>query len=513
MGAAGPQTLLSAAKGQYHKSLDVWLVGQGMPWTGHDPLLAAQLVSRLSCLGMVLGAMMGGWAVVGRRGAVAAGLLASVWSLSIFPALMVGADPPAYGLVWLAAGMTWMGAKLGWKGVPLLAAGCVLAGFATAIKSSALPGVVVAAMAPVVIRGRWVFLPVAGAVTYLALNWGWDTYTPKPNFIFEDIPPVTLESFRYGWFKVSELPARHMPAGSFGELTWLCLLGAFLPGPGWKQRVAMGLGSLGCLWLCARTIDIGTPAEVVPRRLIGVCFGVVVMAGVGLAMIQRNLRRWPLLSWGPLAVGVVLIFMDSWAYFHAWGQMRAECSSADPPELPVPPESWSQKYAQLTTLDFRDLCAEGSMDLVEMVEAYPNGVAIPRLRDERHNHLSAAAELAGVPWVMVGPGTCEVQEPMVVDALQKAGVMLILPTQIDGEHRMTDEGKYLRGELNCQDPSTRSEYCWYLRLKQSAQATGLVESYSPYWDVLPSSATGTGSLPCQRQEHTSKGQHQVAGTR
>ena len=58
-----------------------------------------------------------------------------------------------------------------------------------------------------------------------------------------------------------------------------------------------------------------------------------------------------------------------------------------------------------------------------MVEAYPNGVAT--LADERHNHLSAAAELAGVPWVMVGPGTCEVQEPMVVDALQKAGVMLI----------------------------------------------------------------------------------------
>ena len=76
---------------------------------------------------------------------------------------------------------------------------------------------------------------------------------------------------------------------------------------------------------------------------------------------------------------------------------------------------------------------------------------------------------------------------------------------------MTDE-EVPSGRTQLQD-----EYpfgmCWYLRLKQSAQATGLVESYSPYWDVLPSSATGTGSLPCQRQEHTSKGQHQVAGTR
>ena len=151
------------------------------------------------------------------------------------------------------------------------------------------------------------------------------------------------------------------------------------------------------------------------------------------------------------------------------------------------------------------------MDLIELVEEYPKGVAIPRLRDERHSHLLAAAELADVPYVMVDPGTCEQPElSMVVDSIQQAGLLLILPTAVEGEPRMTDEGKFLRGELNCDQPGTQSQYCWYLRLKQSAEATGEVESYSRYWDVLPAGSSGTGVLPCQRKERTTPGQHQVS---
>ena len=73
-----------------------------------------------------------------------------------------------------------------------------------------------------------------------------------------------------------------------------------------------------------RTIGIGTPIDG-PTAIVGVCFGVVVMAGVGLAMIQRNLRRWPLLV-GAFGVGVVLVLWIV-GLFSCLGQMRAEFSS------------------------------------------------------------------------------------------------------------------------------------------------------------------------------------------
>jgi hypothetical protein len=507
-GAAGPITLSQAAMGEFHRGLDVWLIGQAMPWVDNDPMAGAHLVSLLSSMGMVLGALMGGWAVAGRRGALGAGLVTAAWSLSIYPAVVVGADPPAYGLIWLAAGMTWLGARMGWKGLLLLAGGCVLAGFATAVKESALPGVVVAAMAPLVIRKRYLSLIPCVVVTYFALKWGWDTFEPRQKFIFDQIPPVTLQSFQHGWTEVGLLPKRQMAAGVFGDLTWLCLLGAFLPGPAWKQRVAIGLGSLGCLWLCARTIDVATNAPVVPRRLIGVCFGLVVMGGVGLGMLQHSLRRWPVLSWLPMAVVTLMFFLDSWAYYYAWGQQRQSIAGGEAPTFSEAPDAWAQRYGQMTDMDFRDLSAYGSLEFVDLVESHPAGVALPRLRDERHAHLVAAAELADIPWVVLDPGTCSGPARTVLADTAAAGMLVVLPTHLPGINRVNGESLVWEGRMDCtKGPGKQPfDYCWVLQLEQAAESMGVLEEQGRFWRTLAPTGSG-GEIPCQGENPTSRGEY------
>jgi hypothetical protein len=511
-GAAGPITLSRAALGEFHRSLDVWLIGEVMTWTGDDPMVAAQVISLGSSMAMVLGALMGGWAMAGRRGALGAGLVTAAWSLSIYPAVVIGADPPAYGLIWLAAGLTWLGARLGWRGLPLLAAGCVMAGFATAIKESALPGVVVAAMAPLVIRKRYFFLIPCGLVTYLALQWGWETFEPRQKFIFDQIPPVTLQSFQHGWIEVGLLPQRHMAAGVFDDLTVLCLLGALLPGPAWKQRAAMGLGALGCLWLCARTIDVATRAPVVPRRLIGVSFGVVVMAGVGLGMIQHSLRRWRWLSWLPMVGISGMFFLDSWAYFYAWGQQRLSIAGGEAPTFAEAPEAWSRRYGTMTDMDFRDLSAYGSLEFVELVEAHPGGVALPRLRDERHAHLAAAAELADIPWVILDPIPCGNKSAgQVLQAVSDAGMLVVIPTHLPGINRVNGENLVWEGRMDCRkppDPTGKQpyDYCWVLQLEAAAETRGGLAEAGPFWKTL--APTGSGAeLPCQGDNPTHRGDY------
>lgn len=271
-----------------------------------------------------------------------------------------------------------------------------------------------------------------------------------------------------------------MPGGVFDQLIVVAVLGALLPGPRLLRRLLVGAAAVSMLFYTALYLDGATR----PRYLIGVSMGIVVLTGTFAGLLGRWLPA--ALRWLPVALLGGLLSVDTLAYLSAWGTMHSRMTGAELPTLPAAPTPWTWRYLKQTDHNYRDLTIYGAMALVELVQANPGGVAIPRLRDERWRHLSAVAEREGRPWGLLdtgdccGPQTIETCARRVVQGLSDAGMLLALPTTIGGVRRVN-----------------RQEDGWMNALTEAATSAGGT-SQSEFWLIRPASGSG-GSFPCQQR--------------
>ncbi len=145
-GAGGVQLLFRALSQRPDPPLPVWLQEQALLLLP-DVHAATALISLLSALALLLGAALLGAALGDRWSAACAAAAAGTWTLTLFPALVVGPDPPAMGLAGLGLGLAFAGARIGAWGLPLVALGLLLCLAGVAVKAVALPALVLAGLA------------------------------------------------------------------------------------------------------------------------------------------------------------------------------------------------------------------------------------------------------------------------------------------------------------------------------------------------------------------------------
>ena len=239
--------------------------------------------------------------------------------------------------------------------------------------------------------------------------------------------------------------------------------------------------SAAALCFTAHTLD-----ELVrPRYLATAMLGSLACCGAILGVLTRYKNQIFLL---PLGLVLGLSTLDGWAFFDAWSIKRVEVTGATPVQWPSPPSLWARQFQNMTDLTLRDLTLWGGVRLAEISSQHPNGMAIPRLRDDRHRSLSGLAEIYGIPHVIVDPGNCCTGRPAdlncakeVVSQLQLSGFSLIIPTDIKGVQRIN-----------------RFEKRW------KAALLSVVESYETvkedeYWIILEAPTAQTNERPCQKK--------------
>ena len=231
--------------------------------------------------------------------------------------------------------------------------------------------------------------------------------------------------------------------------------------------------------MAAHTLD-----ELVrPRYLTTATFGLLVCVGTVLGRFIQRKNRWSLL---PLGLALALNILDSWSFIDAWAQKRTAVVGARTLNWPKPPALWRQQFQNMTDLTLRDLTLWGGVRLADLSSTHPNGLAIPRLRDDRHHSLSGLAQIYEIPHVIVDPGNCckgrhanQYCAADVLSQLQAAGITMVIPTAIKGVQRMH-----------------KVEETWRTSLLKAA------ESYSSrtedlYWTVIEAPEPQSTELPCQ----------------
>ena len=487
-GASGPKLLVTATQGRFHNDWATWLVGCLLPTAGGDALLASQLASMIGGLAAALGMIFAGAALAGRTGAIGAGLAVGCWSMSTWMPLLTGPDPLVFGAAWLAIGLTWAGFALEFKGAPLVIAGSWLAMFSVAIRETAIPTLAFVALAPLMVRS-W-----RGVVSLLAmglgLKLGWHHLPQELNHSAPlNQANLSIETLKAGWEWVLFLQDRHMPEGRFEQLTVLALIAAALPGPKWARRALIGVLAVVIFFYTAAILGPKTR----PRHLTSVAFGMVLMTGVLGGTLADLFKRWRGMRWAPAIVLALLMSLDTLAFMNNWGTYRAKITGAELPLLPAAPEIFQRRYPHNSDLNHRDLTAYGAAELVELASKYPGGIAIPRLRDERQYHLIAAAELQGLPWLVLNPKLC-CREPAnfcsrrLVEEINDANMTIVLPTEIEGIRRIN-----------------ASDEAWTNALLEAIEETEKMEE-AAFWFVVPPDGHKTRPVPCPSSNPNMRGE-------
>lgn len=439
--------------------------------------LSSSIVSLSAVIFGLFGLTAAGYAMDGKRGALGAGLLGACWPLTIYMGILDGVDPMAFGLAWLAVGCCWLSGINKWWGIVLGLVGGAAAPFAISLKETALPAVALCALSPIFFRpSKWLIITVPA--TLYSLYWSYAWFWPdEATRLDTEIPDAA--TLRHGWYRLKELAFRGLPEGKFDQFLLLAFLSGLVPVGAWWRRLLIAFASGAALCFTAHTLD-----ELVrPRYLATAMLGCLACSGAVLGVLTRY--RGYLLKI-PLIVVVCLCIMDSWSFFVAWTDKRVEVTGAQALNWPKPPSTWSRQFKNMTDLTLRDLTLWGGVELAELTKRYPNGLAIPRLRDDRHRSLSGLAEIHGAPHVIVDPGNCCTGRPAdtrcaidIVERLQKAGVGLVIPTEIKGVQR-----------------GNRFEEKWTDNLRSAMSSYDTIIEHD-FWILLEAPMTKDGDLPCK----------------
>ncbi len=344
----------------------------------------------------VLGASLAAWRLGGRTAAVAAGVVAGLWSQLLLAAPMIGPTNLAMGLAWLAVGLAFVASRHGRGGLALMFVAGGLGLLSAYEYSGVAPALAYLALPPLLCaRGlRWRGLQLAGlglgAASLHGLLWLRGAQPPLAD-LWTGSPPdlaVGLElALRMGRAEVGY-------DGAVGALLVGGLIAAVIPGrEGLRGRLPLALlTGLVVVLVCAM---LG-PRGVRPRYLMPAMLGAVLLLSVGLGNLAELARRLGPLRWLPLLLVGVLLGLDAAAYGHRFATLRAEREGTAPPALPPPPAPFLARY-QGMRYDF-SVSATGAADLHRFgLEAPPGGVIGVFLRDAREAVLVVGALEADAP--------------------------------------------------------------------------------------------------------------------
>jgi hypothetical protein len=478
-GAAGTLSIYRATKGDEGNDWAAFFMYNVQQYLDCSMPTAAIMVSILGGFLAVMGTTLGGWALGGKHGAVGAGMVTACWTLTHYFAILTGQDPVSFALPWLAVGLCWAGFRAGIIGVPLLVIGAALIPFSVGVKELALPAVTFVVFAPIMIQRLHWSLLVGIPLALYSSYWGFEWYWPEQSHRLSQTPEVDWIPLKQGWYRLTELYVRGLPEGKFDQLIIASLLLQFVSLKGLWRRLSIAIFAACVVMVTAFSLEgLARPRYIAPAT-----YGTIVTLGVGLGLlIKRFTKGWIITV---LFSGFLLI--DSWGFFYVWGNLRTEMTGATEVRLPTPPKAWLAQYRNTTDITLRDLSLYGGVELAAMVEeSGQRGVAIPRLRDERHRSLMAFAAMYNAPFTVLDPGKCcsgrGVGPKCAADIIQQvnnAGLFLFIPTSIKGVERVH-----------------ANEENWRTYLQNAAEELGST-SESSYWVTRPSKGGG-GPIPCQK---------------
>ncbi len=414
-----------------------WL-GAPLVALGLEVAPALRVLGALSLAAALLGVTLAAEALAGWRAGVQAGLLGACWTLVWQQALLVDPGLPAWGLAWLGVGLVWWG----WSGrrpLPLAGGGLLLA-LGVATKASALPVLVLVVVAPWLRRveggeaagGARVRLGILGLALFVGLGlgaWlGWLLQPPGQPWLAAQ----ALGAEESGWLGVLALAGRGLPMGSFPWLLGLATLGAVLLAR--RQPAAVAVLLLSSLALVV--IGEARGGRLQPRHLLPVSVGLVAL--VGALATARPIPRARWLAPALLAGLCALSALDGLAFVQAFAAQRARYAGTEPARLPALPGFLAARYGELPWPVFHESSLAGVDDLLRLPTASGVPVACPPFQERRDVHLELVSLARGSayrrlsePLCCVPGETLEACAVEVVDALEEAGALLVLPGKIE----------------------------------------------------------------------------------
>ena len=436
-GPAAPQILVAGLTADGALGWAGWLITATLPLVDGEVLAAGRLVQLASTVLACLGAALGGHALAGRQGALAAGLFGGCWGLSLYVSILGGADAPAWGLVWFGVGLACAAATGSARLLPLVAVGAFAAALGAAVKLSAAPALSYLVAAPLLGLRR--SLPHALAVAALVavgivpmLDWLASAGGPSA-----ELGDIRLEHVREGLARLRVLGAQEgMNEGAFRELFWLALVGAVLPGRAWVPRLVLFPLGVVLIALPPSTLNLDYSVGYRPRWATPSGLAPVLLAACAVALPLRRLRPLGPLRYLPGVVLAGLAAADGLAFVQAWDRHRVAEEDAVPWSGWVPPARFADRYEGQARLSWWSTSTEDGIGLYELAgTAPPGGLLIPALHDSREGHALLGAAAAGV-WPAASTRAdqcCAGGEQLracaarVAAELDAAGAMIIVP--------------------------------------------------------------------------------------
>ncbi len=485
-GPAAPDMLVAGLLADGSRQWAGWLVTGALPLVDGDVLAAGTLLKLVATALGCAGAALAGHAIGGRVVALAAGLLGGSWGLALYVSVLGGADAPSWGLLWFGVGLAWWGARMGPRALPLVALGGGLAALGVAVKFAAAPALAYLAIAPLLaVRrgvGQGIGVTIAiGLGVWLLTPW----LSPPPGGPDARLADLQWEHVVEGLRRLDTLDAtERMAEGLFDELWVLALVGAALPGRAWLPRVALLVGGAALVALPASSWNVGYDVGYRPRWALPSGLGFVVLAAAAVALPLRRLRLLGGLRHLPGVGLAAYAACDGLAFLHAWSEHRVAHEEAAPLTAWIPPERFTDRYADQAELGWWSTSTEDGIGLYTLAGTAPSGgLMLPMLQDGRESHALLGAAVAGVwPAVASSPELCceggearEACAQRVVAALDAAGAMIIVPA----------------------DPAARCASgvaAWSSSLYNAATELGPFRQ-SGAWFVWTGSGSG-GDMPC-----------------
>lgn len=456
-------------------------------WVGVNLEAAIWLTSVLSGLGMVLGTTLLGNAIWSRQVGAWVGVFTACWALTQQLGVLVGVDGIAIGCTWLGLGLlaTALHHRSHW-GILCLPLAWWLLPLGINAKSIALPSLVALSILvlPITHWKRWLLVVGSSALVASTIS-----RTEDHRVVAPDSNWNTLE---HGWHRLSDFGKRGLQEGDFQNL-WIlggcCTLWMLYTTIRKRQYTSWNTLSPTLLtlflWLatgvglCITAAGLGELSR--PRYLVGLGIGLLLPIAGLTQILPRQASRF-------LGGTVVLaLLMNTWGFFGQWGLVRQTMLGGESPSIPTAPWIWGKKYQRYPTITLRDLTIVGALDFQDTWQTLSdnNGIATPRLRDDRHRNLQAYVSLQNRPVLLLDPGKCCAGTPVniqcakrVVSALNDAQYAVVLPTEIEGVERIH-----------------ANEREWVNDLRQAIQENAIQSAFW-HWHVSESEAT-TIELPCQ----------------
>lgn len=477
-GAAGTLSLYRATGRDAGTDTAAYVLRWLQYWLNVDLHTANTILSVSSGTAIVFSSIIIAWCTLGRTTALWCGLFAALWTPHQFIAILTGIDPLVIGGTSLALALISLGLFSHWLGVPLVIIGSMLLVSTIQIKSIAVP--------LCAIGGIWLYPPkkwkswlLSGIVLLSSIV----LQQPNADDRFP-LPAFTRRTFEFGWIRIHQLYERGFPEGKFDQM-WILsgliiLLSVILQRTWTRDQTRITI-----LWVVTGFVMFFTAASLGqvlrPRYLVGLGIGLIIPIGWGITLLPYKTQRFM----GTILT--VVLALDTWAFFYEWGNLRHQILGGSPPNIWTPPSYWTQQYSQYPVLTLKDLTMTGALDFQDAWLSQPEtqGIALPRLRDERHRNIQAYAAMRGQDILILDPGKCCAGQPVddqcaaqTAETVLTSGYALLLPTEIPDVERIYP-----------------NEQAWIEDLKSHVSANGI---RSDFWVWQPSTnASNHSNLPCQ----------------